>query len=143
MQTIGFQEAVERILGEDPRYHADAYAFLRDALDGTLKRRKKSKKEVPAHVSAAELLEGFRLHGLQECGPMAITVLEYWGVCSCEDVGHMVFNLVKAGVFGKTDDDTLQSFREGYDFQEAFVAPFRPDPDNLSETGPGIVGRNA
>lgn len=143
MQTIGFQEAVEKIQKEDSRYHAEAYAFLRDALDATLKRRKKAKKEVPAHVSAAELLEGFRLHGLQECGPMAITVFDYWGLRSCEDVGNMVFNLVRIGVFGKTDDDTLESFRAGYDFQEAFVAPFRPDPENLSEPGPGVVGRNA
>jgi len=143
MQTIGFQEAVEKISREDTRYHVEAYAFLRDALDATLKRRKKSKKDVPSHVSAAELLEGFRLHSLQECGPMAITVFEYWGVRSCEDVGNLVFNLVNAGVFGKTDDDTLESFRAGYDFQEAFVAPFRPDPVNLSETGSGTVGRNA
>ncbi len=143
MQTIGFQEAVEKIGAEDPRYHAEAYTFLRDALDATLKRRKKSKKDVPSHVSAAELLEGFRLHALQECGPMAITVFEYWGVRSCEDIGNMVFNLVRIGVFGKTDEDTLESFREGYDFPEAFVQPFQPEPRSLSETGPGIVGREA
>ena len=143
MQTIGFQEAVEKIQQEDSRYHPEAYAFLRDALDATLKRRKKSKKEVPAHVSAVELLEGFRLHGLQECGPMAITVFDYWGLRSCEDVGNMVFNLVRIGVFGKTDEDTLESFRAGYDFQDAFVAPFRPDPENLSEPGSGVVGRKA
>ena len=137
MQTIGFQEAVEKIGAEDPRYHAEAYTFLRDALDATLKRRKKSKKDVPSHVSAAELLEGFRLHALQECGPMAITVFEYWGV------GNLVFNLVRIGVFGKTDEDTLESFREGYDFPEAFVQPFQPEPRSLSETGPGIVGREA
>lgn len=143
MQTIGFQEAVEKILGADPRYHAEAYAFLRDALDATLKRRKKSKKELSAHVSATELLDGFRLHALQECGPMAITVFDYWGLRSCEDIGNMVFNLVQAGVFGKTDEDTIESFREGYDFQEAFVIPFRPAPENLSTNGPGVVGRNA
>ncbi len=143
MQTIGFQEAVEKIGAEDSRYHVEAYAFLRDALDATLKRRKKSKKEIASHVSAAELLEGFRLHGLQECGPMAVTVFAYWGVRSCEDVGNMVFNLVRIGVFGKTDEDTLESFREGYDFHEAFVQPFLPEAVSLSETKPGIVGRKA
>jgi uncharacterized repeat protein (TIGR04138 family) len=51
----------------------------------------------------------------------------------------MVFNLVNAGVFGKTDEDTLESFRHGYDFQDAFVKPFRPD-SNLSESDPSTVG---
>jgi len=143
MQTIGFQEAVEKIVAEDSRYQPEAYAFLNEALAVTLKRRKKSKKDLAVHVSAAEFLDGFRLHGLQECGPMAVTVFAYWGVRSCEDVGNMVFNLVRIGVFGKTDEDTLESFRAVYDFQDAFVLPFRPEPVNLSETGSAVVGRKA
>ncbi len=140
MQAIGFQEAVEKILEQDQRYQAEAYAFLRDALETTLKRRKKAARKDPsAHVSGEELLEGFRIHSLQECGPMTVTVLNYWGVRNCEDVGQMVFNLVNAGVFGKTDEDTLESFRHGYDFQDAFVKPFRPD-SNLSESDPSTVG---
>lgn len=144
MQTIGFQEALEKILKEDARYHAEAYTFLRDALEATLKRRKKSRKETATtHVSATELLDGFRHHALHEFGPMAITVLGYWGLTGPEDVGNIVFNLVQSGVFGKTDEDTIESFREGYDFQEAFVQPFQPTPENLSETGSGVVGRKA
>jgi uncharacterized repeat protein (TIGR04138 family) len=128
MQAPVFHEAVEKILSDDNRYHADAYAFLRDALDATLKRSRKARKDRVDDVSALELLDGFRLHALHEFGPMAITVLEYWGVRSCEDIGHMVFNLVRNGVFGKTDNDTIEAFRRGYDFADAFVAPFRPSP---------------
>lgn len=144
MQTIGFQDALEKILKQDNRYHAEAYAFLRDALEATLKRRKKARKDsVTTHVSASELLDGFRHHTLQEFGPMAITVLNYWGLSGPEDVGNIVFNLVQSGVFGKTDEDTIESFREGYDFNEAFVQPFRPSPEKLSETGSDVVGRKA
>jgi len=132
MQTIGFQEAVDVVSREDTRYHPEAYAFLRDALEATVKRRKKSRKEAGGHVSAAELLEGFRLHTLGEFGPMAMTVLEYWGVRSTEDVGHMVFNLVQAGVFGKTEDDTIQSFQEVFDFRAEFVAPFQLAENELN-----------
>lgn len=141
MQAIGFQVAVEKILAGDSRYDVEGYTFLRDAVDATLKRRKKARKDAPANVNAAELLEGFRLHTLQEFGPMSVTVLSYWGIRTCEDVGHMVFNLVQSGVFVKTDEDTIESFREGYDFEEAFVLPFLPAPDNLSTNGPGVVGR--
>ncbi len=142
MQAPVFQEAVEKILSDDRRYHADAYAFLRDALDATLKRTRKSRKErANEDVSAPDLLEGFRQHALQEFGPMAITVLDYWGVRRCEDIGHMVFNLVQSGVFGKTDSDTLESFRGGYAFEEAFVRPFHaagPLPP-----GPPLPGKNS
>ncbi len=140
MQASGFQEALEKISAADRRYHADAYAFLQDALVGTLKRRKKNRKDAASHVNAPELLDGFRLHALQEYGPMAITVLEYWGVRTCEDVGNMVFNLVSAEVFGKTDEDSPESFRGVYDFHEVFVKPFLPDPENLSGNATGIVG---
>jgi uncharacterized repeat protein (TIGR04138 family) len=55
----------------------------------------------------------------------------------------MVFNLVHVGIFGKTDEDTPESFREGYDFLEAFVLPFRPAPEKLSAIGSGVVGKKA
>jgi len=140
MQTTGFQEAVEAVAREDERYHPEAYLFLRDSLETTIKRRKKTRKEPGGHVAAPELLEGFRLHALNEFGPMAMTVLDYWGVRSGEDVGHMVFNLVQAGVFGKTDEDTIESFRGGYDFHSAFVAPFQPGQNPLNIPASGEVG---
>lgn len=141
MSTPGFHEAVEKITARDPRYDREAYAFLRDALESTLKRRKKSRKVPPAggHVSAEELLDGFRLHAIDEFGPMAHTVLDYWGVRSCGDVGNMVFNLVDCGVFGKTDEDSPDAFRSGYDFEEAFLRPFRPQKPILSENAFGVV----
>ena len=141
--NIGFQEAVDSICREDTRYNQDAYAFIRDALEATLKRRKKTRKDSSAHATAAELLEGFRQHAIQEFGPMAITVLSYWGVRNAEDVGNLVFNLIEAGVFGKASEDTIESFRKGLDFKEAFVDPFQPSGETLSAGGVGTVERNA
>ena len=132
MQQTGFQEAVEKICHEDKRYHSEAYGFLRDALESTMKRRKKTRKESGSHVGAGELLDGFRLHALEEFGPMSLMVLNYWGLRASEDVGNMVFNLVNAQVFGKTDEDTIESFREVFDFTEVFVLPFQPDGKPLN-----------
>lgn len=132
MQQPGFQEAVEKICREDKRYNPEAYAFLRDSLESTMKRRKKTRKEAGCHVGAEELLDGFRLHALDEFGPMSLMVLNYWGLRASEDVGNMVFNLVNAGVFGKTDEDTIESFREVFAFEEVFVAPFRPGGETLN-----------
>jgi uncharacterized repeat protein (TIGR04138 family) len=127
MQKIGFAEALDSIVASDPRYHRDAYVFLRDALDYTTKQQKKTKGASVRHVAGPELLEGVRQYALKEFGPMVVTVLSYWGVRSCEDVGHMVFNLIGAGIFGKTEEDSIEDFKNVFDFQEAFVKPFAPE----------------
>lgn len=132
MQNVSFTEALDGIVARDPRYDREAYVFLRDALEFTVKRRRKAHRDDSADVPAAELLDGFRLYALKECGPMVRLVLEYWGVRSSEDIGNLVFNLVEANVFSKTDRDTREEFRSGLDFDEAFAAPFRPRRNNLS-----------
>ena len=84
------------------------------------------------HVSATELLEAFRLLTLKEFGPMALTLLQYWGIKNSNDIGQIVFNLIEAGVVGKTEDDTLAAFSDGFDFQQAFVHPFLPSAKILN-----------
>ena len=116
---------------------------MRDALEFTLKKRRKLRKDEPSDVAAAELLDGFRLYALKECGPMSSMVLDSWGVRSCEDIGNLVFNLVEAGVFSKTDRDTIAEFRAGFDFDEAFLAPFRPQRKRLSAEGGRVVERGS
>jgi uncharacterized repeat protein (TIGR04138 family) len=130
MQKIGFAEAVDRILEEDPRYQRDVYSFVRDALDFTVKQQKKTREGAPSsrHVTPGQLLDGIRLLALKEFGPMVPTVFAYWHVRSCEDLGHIVFNLIRKGFLGKNESDTLEQFRGGYDFHEAFVLPYLPDP---------------
>jgi uncharacterized repeat protein (TIGR04138 family) len=126
MQKIGFAEALDSIVASDPRYQRDAYVFLRDALDFTAKQQKKVKGATVRHVSGPELLEGVRQYALKEFGPMVMTVFDSWGIHSCEDIGNMVFNLIDAGIFGKTEEDSIDDFKNVYDFEEAFVKPFAP-----------------
>jgi len=57
---------------------------------------------------------------------MVMTVFSSWGIHCCEDIGHMVFNLIEAGIFGKTEEDSLEDFKNVYDFEEAFAKPFTP-----------------
>lgn len=133
MQKIGFAEALDSIVASDPRYQRDAYVFLRDALDFTTKQQKKVKGVSVRHVTGPELLDGVRRYALKEFGPMVMTVFENWGVRSCEDVGNIVFNLIGAGVFGKTEEDSIEHFKNVYDFEEAFVKPFAPEKPPITE----------
>lgn len=127
MQKPAFHETLDQVVARDPRYSREAYGFLREALEFTQKKRRKSRAE-STHVSANELLQGFREYSLQQFGPMGLTVLEYWGLRSTGDVGRMVFNLIEAGIFGRADDDRIEDFENGFSFEEAFLAPFRPAP---------------
>ena len=126
MQNQNFEEEIEKILARDPRYHRDAYNFLREALDHTQKSVTKAAKGEPRHVSGQELLDGIRQFALTQYGPMALTVLEEWGVRRCEDFGEIVFSLVEVNLLSKTDEDSRDHFKGAYDFREAFQQPFLP-----------------
>jgi uncharacterized repeat protein (TIGR04138 family) len=138
MQKIGFAEALDSIVASDPRYQREAYVFLRDALDFTIKQQKKIKGATVRHVAGPELLEGVRHYALKEFGPMVITVFDNWGIHRCEDIGHMVFNLIGAGIFGKTEEDSIDDFKDVYDFEEAFVKPFAPAKSLTARPRPGL-----
>jgi uncharacterized repeat protein (TIGR04138 family) len=138
MQKIGFAEALDLIVARDPRYQRDAYVFLRDALDFTTKQQKKIKGATVRHVAGPELLEGVRAYALKEFGPMVITVFSSWGINRCEDIGHMVFNLIGAGIFGKTEEDSIEDFKNVYDFQEVFMKPFAPEKPPVAKLPPAL-----
>jgi uncharacterized repeat protein (TIGR04138 family) len=126
MQPQSFEVVLERILDQDPRYHRDAYLFLREALDYTQRAISKANQGRMRHVSGQELLAGIRAYALQQYGPMALLLLTEWGVRRCEDFGELVFNLVDAGVLSKTETDSRADFASSYDFEEAFRKPFLP-----------------
>jgi uncharacterized repeat protein (TIGR04138 family) len=42
----------------------------------------------------------------------------------------MVFSLIDTGIFGKSETDQREDFNDIFDFNEAFVQPFRCDPGN-------------
>jgi uncharacterized repeat protein (TIGR04138 family) len=126
MQQIHFEEVLERILQQDSCYHRDAYFFLREALEHTQKIVGKANKGQIRHVSGQELLNGIREYALEQFGPMTLTVFEEWGIRSCDDFGEMVFKMVEHNLLAKTDKDSRDDFRNGYDFKEAFCKPFTP-----------------
>jgi uncharacterized repeat protein (TIGR04138 family) len=130
MERDHFSVAVEAICALDARFDADAYLFIREALMFTA--RQQRKKLMPGsvplecHVTGQQLLDGVRRYALDQYGPMVPTVFAHWRITSCEDIGAIVFNLIAADEFGKTDQDTIADFQHGFDFEEAFVQPFRP-----------------
>jgi uncharacterized repeat protein (TIGR04138 family) len=129
MQDIDFSEVVDLIRKEDSRYDKRAYFFVRQGLDQTVKNLKKldsDRVQRSAHVSPRELADGLRIFALDQYGPLAKTVLDSWGIHESGDFGEIVFNLIEYKVFSKTENDRREDFAGVFDFDEAFVKPFRP-----------------
>lgn len=112
---MDFYEKVKKINQQDLRYKPDAYEFVMQALWFTQKKFK-----IEGHVHGRHLLEGIKELGLQEYGPMARTVFEHWGVTTTEDFGQIVFNMVNQGLMSKTKEDSLEDFKNVYEFKQAF-----------------------
>ncbi len=126
MSDKNFPEVVREIHNTDTRYGKGAYYFIREALDHTLKNAEKNKHSKGGHVSGYELLEGIREYALERFGPMAMTMMQHWNIQKCRDFGEIVFNLVEHGILGRTENDSLEDFDNGYDFESAFSEPFLP-----------------
>lgn len=121
-----FQETVLELCAKDPRYNPDAYFFVVEALDATVKEIRKRQPDHERHVTGKELLEGIKAFALDEFGPMAFTVFAEWGIHATLDFGEIVFSLVECGRLGKTEADSRDDFRDVFDFVETFVNPFEP-----------------
>lgn len=110
-----FYQMVEEICAQDERYKPDAYEFIMQALHFT---QNKLKRE--SHVTGRELLEGIREFAIEQYGPMAKTVLKHWGIAKTQDFGNIVFNLVNKKVLSKTETDSIDDFKDVYDFEVVF-----------------------
>jgi uncharacterized repeat protein (TIGR04138 family) len=107
------------IIAKDPRFKAEAYVFVHDALGHTWQRLNQRR-----HITGRELLDGIKDLALERYGRMAKAVLNSWGVKTTDDIGAIVFNLVDAGLLSKTEQDRVEDFHSVYDFDEAFVGSY-------------------
>ena len=118
MEEIDFEaDTFEDIVAKDDRYDGRAYALLMDVVHYLTKDG--------AHANAEDIMDEFRETALDQFGPLAYRVLTEWGVKSCEDLGEMMFNLAEFHRVKRDENDTLEGFVGGYDFEEAFLGPFQ------------------
>ncbi len=115
-----FLQKIERVMMTHRKYKFEAYSFVMAALHHTVSRLPKAR-----HVTGKELLEGIRDYALEQFGPMARTVLQYWGIRKTDDFGKVVFALVEVGILRKQPEDKLEDFKNVFDFKEAFDKGYR------------------
>lgn len=122
------EDKLKQVVEADGRYHINAYRFVYEALEFTLKSLGRR-----GHVTGRELLEGIRDCALEQFGGLAPMVFENWGVRKTDDFGSIVFNLVGANLMGRSESDSPADFADVYDFREAFRIDARPGQGRRSE----------
>jgi len=131
-------KSMEDVIRGDGRYPLEAFAFLHDALnravDDVYGPEASASQEVsedvsPRHVSGMQLCHAMRDLALERWGHLAKPVLAKWNIHATIDLGNMVYLLVNNSFMRKTDEDSVEDFRDVYSFDDAFnvTMDLRPD----------------
>ena len=113
------EEKLSNILMRDDRYRREAYRFVQESLEFTVRRRGRR-----GHVTGPELAEGLRDLARDRFGLLAKTVLNQWGITCTRDIGELVFNMVEESLMVKQESDSREDFEKVYDFEVAFDKDF-------------------
>jgi uncharacterized repeat protein (TIGR04138 family) len=111
-----YLQQLEIVSEKHPEYKKEAYNFIMVALHYTLQKIGEQR-----HVSGQELSHGVKEYAIDQFGPLAKTVFEYWGVTETYDFGKIVYYLIEEGLMNKTDEDSLDDFRDVFDFEHVFL----------------------
>ena len=121
-------DPVRSLAIRDGRFAPDAFVFLFESLDTSIRVAGREDATGPdRHVTGRELLEGMRVHATTIFGPMAAHVWRSWGIKETLDWGRVVFLLVDEGLLNSQPTDTIDDFKEGFDFDEAFIENYKPE----------------
>ena len=125
---------LEQIVEEVGLYPIEAYEFIHSGLAYTVQKihgqikdptKLKMEEKKSYHVSGRDLSEGLREFALLRWGMLARTVLKRWNITRTEDFGRIVFSLVENGHMSKTENDTIEDFKNVFDFATAFDENYR------------------
>jgi len=128
-------KSLEQVVEEVGLYPIETYEFINSGLAYTVQkihgdiakleaRAKKGEKQ-NLHVTGRHLSEGLREFALLRWGMLARTVLNRWNIRRTEDFGRIVFALVENGHMSKTPNDTIDDFKNVFDFATAFDENYR------------------
>ena len=123
-------KSMEQVIKEDGRYPTEAFSLLQDGLKRAISNNYShtEKQEGQRHVAGKQICLAIRDLAAEKWGMLAPTVLASWNIHSTMDFGQMVYTLIDNSFMHKTDDDSIEDFRDIFDIAEAFndVDKFEP-----------------
>lgn len=121
------ERSMEEVIRTDGRYPPEAFAFLHDGLGKAVgEAYGQVTGEAPQrHVSGRQLCLALRDLALERWGRLARTVLARWNINATIDFGNMVYLLIDNKFMRKTPEDSVEDFRDVYDFSDALNVPVK------------------
>ncbi len=133
---------IRKLAIRDGRYGPDAFEFLFESLEPAVQLAGHGDSQgTDRHITGQQLLLGLREEARRLFGPLGAHVWRTWGVNDTMDWGNIVFLLVGEGLLNRRDSDTIDDFREGFDFDEFFVNSYQIRLP--AEIGPASLGGTA
>jgi len=121
-------KSMEDVIRSDGRYPMEAFAFLHEGLNHAVQSVHGEEEAEPGqrYVSGQDLCRALAGLARERWGMLARTVLERWNIRQSIDFGHMVYLLIEHDFMHKTAEDSVEDFRDVYDFQTElrFVGEF-------------------
>lgn len=129
MPSSDSSKSLQEVVEELGLYPAEAFRFVQEGLGYTVQFRHGEVTEPDAshHVSGRDLCMGLRDVAWQRWGLLARLVLARWNILTTLDFGRIVFAMVEGDLLQKTHEDTLDDFRNVYEFLAVFDAQYGID----------------
>lgn len=122
LNTMAVIHTIERIRREiidsglDTRYQLGGYEFILNGIEfyNTSIGEKR-------HVTGQELTKGLLVFAHKQFGPLARSVLKYWGINETSDFGNIVYNMIDLGILSKQANDSIEHFNDVVDIDLFFT----------------------
>lgn len=112
-------DVIERIASQNRGYEKGAFYYIAKAIESSHEKIKKKEKR-KRHISGSELVEEIVNMAKEEYGYLAKTVFDEWGIKTTEDIGEIVFIMVKNGILSAQKSDSKDDFKNLFDFAKVF-----------------------
>ena len=121
------KKSIEEIAKLDGRYSLRAFEFIQEGLGRTVKKTygDGTENEGPHHVTGKELCMGLAELAGDKWGYLAKIVLNQLGIKSTYDFGSIVYLMVEHKWMHARPEDTIEEFKDVYDFEEVFEKKFQ------------------
>ena len=111
-------------------YPPEAFVFIREGLHAAAVHAHGPEPEManPAllgkrHVTGQQLCGGLCDVAIRRWGFLAKTVLNSWNIRETLDFGRIVYAMIDNELMQKTEGDSLEDFRDVFNFDQAFSPP--------------------
>jgi uncharacterized repeat protein (TIGR04138 family) len=124
---LELETVLELVVEDLGLYPIQAYHFVQDGLEYTVNRIHGPARQPRQcrHVTGQQLCHGLREFAADRWGFLAQTVMRRWNITETIDFGRIVFSLARHNIMSTTPQDTIEDFRNVYEFSKAFESAYR------------------